>query len=33
MEEISEKIRLLYVAVTRAKEKMIIVMPELEEET
>lgn len=27
-EEISEKIRLLYVAVTRAKEKMIIVMPE-----
>lgn len=32
-EEISEKIRLLYVAVTRAKEKMIIVMPEVEEET
>jgi len=31
-EEISEKIRLLYVAVTRAKEKMIIVMPEVEEE-
>ncbi len=31
-EEISEKIRLLYVAVTRAKEKMIIVMPELKEE-
>ena len=31
-EEISERIRLLYVAVTRAKEKMIIVMPELEEE-
>ncbi len=30
-EEISEKIRLLYVAVTRAKEKMIIVMPESEE--
>ncbi|MBQ2909328.1 MAG: UvrD-helicase domain-containing protein [Bacilli bacterium] len=30
-EEISEKIRLLYVAVTRAKEKMIIVMPEQEE--
>lgn len=30
-EEISEKIRLLYVAVTRAKEKMIIVMPEVEE--
>ncbi len=32
-EEISEKIRLLYVAVTRAKEKMIIVMPEVEEES
>lgn len=31
-EEISERIRLLYVAVTRAKEKMIIVVPELEEE-
>ena len=31
-EEISEKIRLLYVAVTRAKEKMIIVMPKVEEE-
>ncbi len=31
-EEISEKIRLLYVALTRAKEKMIIVMPEVEEE-
>lgn len=30
-EEISEKIRLLYVAVTRAKEKMIIVMPETDE--
>ena len=30
-EEISEKIRLLYVAVTRAKEKMIIVMPEQED--
>ena len=30
-EEISERIRLLYVAVTRAKEKMIIVMPECEE--
>ncbi len=30
-EEISEKIRLLYVALTRAKEKMIIVMPEQEE--
>ena len=32
-EEISEKIRLLYVAVTRAKEKMIIVIPEQEEST
>lgn len=31
-EEISEKIRLLYVAVTRAKEKMIIVMPEVSED-
>lgn len=31
-EEISEKIRLLYVAVTRAKEKMIIILPECEEE-
>ena len=31
-EEISEKIRLLYVAVTRAKEKIIIVIPELEEQ-
>ena len=31
-EEISERIRLLYVAVTRAKEKMIIVMPKTEEE-
>ena len=31
-EELSEKIRLFYVAVTRAKEQMIIVMPELEEE-
>lgn len=30
-EEISERIRLLYVAVTRAKEKMIFVMPEQEE--
>lgn len=30
-EEVSEKIRLLYVAVTRAREKMIIVMPEQEE--
>ena len=31
-EEISERIRLLYVAFTRAKEKIIIVMPEVEEE-
>lgn len=31
-EEISEKIRLLYVALTRAKEKMIIVIPEIEEQ-
>lgn len=31
-EEISEKIRLLYVALTRAKEKMIIILPECEEE-
>ena len=31
-EEISERIRLLYVAVTRAKEKMIIVMPKTDEE-
>lgn len=30
-EEISEKIRLLYVALTRAKEKMIMVLPECEE--
>jgi len=30
-EEISEKIRLFYVALTRTKEKMIIVTPELEE--
>ena len=30
-EEISERIRLLYVAVTRAKEKMIFVIPEQEE--
>ena len=30
--EISEKIRLLYVALTRAKEKMIIVMPEFDSE-
>lgn len=32
-EEISEKIRLLYVALTRAKEKMIIVLPKIEEDT
>ena len=32
-EEVSERIRLLYVAVTRAKEKMIIVMPKVEEES
>lgn len=31
-EELSEKIRLLYVALTRAKEKMIIVMPEFDSE-
>ena len=31
-EEISERIRLLYVAVTRAKEKMIIVMPNVEDD-
>ncbi len=31
-EEISEKIRLLYVALTRAREKMIIVIPKIEEE-
>ena len=31
-EEISEKIRLFYVALTRAKEKMIFVIPEVEEE-
>ena len=30
-EEISERIRLLYVALTRAREKMIIVMPKIEE--
>ena len=30
-DEISERIRLLYVALTRAKEKMIIVMPKQEE--
>ena len=32
-EDISERIRLFYVAVTRAKEKMIIVMPKLDEES
>ena len=31
-EEISERIRLLYVAVTRAKEEMIFVTPKMEEE-
>ena len=31
-EEISERIRLLYVAVTRAKEKMIFIIPKIEEE-
>lgn len=31
-EEISEKIRLFYVALTRAREKMIIIKPSLEEE-
>ena len=31
-EEISEKIRLFYVALTRAKEKMIFVLPKIEEE-
>lgn len=31
-EEISEKIRLFYVALTRAKEKMIILIPEVSEE-
>ncbi len=31
-EEISERIRLLYVAVTRAKEKMIFVIPKIDEE-
>lgn len=31
-EEISERIRLLYVAVTRAKEKMIFLSPKIEEE-
>ena len=33
IEEISERIRLLYVALTRAREKMIIVIPKIEEET
>ena len=32
LEEISERIRLLYVALTRAREKMIIVMPKIEED-
>ena len=32
LEEISERIRLLYVALTRAREKMIIVLPKLDEE-
>ena len=32
IEDISERIRLLYVALTRAKEKMIIVIPKQEEE-
>ena len=32
-EEISERIRLLYVALTRAKEKMIIVIPKIDEES
>ncbi len=31
-QEISERIRLFYVALTRAKEKMIIVMPKVEED-
>ena len=31
-EEVSEKLRLFYVALTRAKEKMIIVMPKCEED-
>ena len=31
-EEISERIRLLYVALTRAREKMIIVIPKIEED-
>ena len=32
-EDLSEKIRLFYVALTRAKEKMIMVIPEVNEET
>ena len=32
LEEISERIRLLYVALTRAREKMIIVIPKIDEE-
>lgn len=32
-EEVSEKIRLFYVALTRAKEKMILLTPKVEEET
>jgi len=32
LEEISERIRLLYVALTRAREKMIIVIPKIEED-
>ena len=33
IEDISERIRLLYVALTRAEEKMVIVIPKSEEET
>lgn len=32
-EEVSEKIRLFYVALTRAKEKMILLTPKIDEET
>ena len=32
LEEISERIRLLYVALTRAREKMIIVIPKIDED-
>ena len=32
-EDISERIRLFYVALTRAKEKMIMIIPNIEEET